>query len=395
MLKEASRFRSIWTPFGATWIKNMPVISASEVERGDLAFAYQGSHKSVPGLRRKKPKCGHVSIITASDTEGVLQQVHSTDVGIGGHVWNGTIRDNLVSQHTDPVAKKSGTQEPLIRIVRCNNSGLALGASKLAIHWDKFQSSYSQGRVSNAKYYEAQFHNKMRAPKDYVNRQQALFNEGGKYRAIKYAARRGGYLCYPSEQESQGGVFCSMFVVLCYQVAGMADLVNEAAVGDYNDRVSDKKMGPEDLEAMSEHLPLTALDMKKYTQYTQQLRSLDSYGLGVDVGIREHFKKDQIKRKKGVQYAPSLAYWNFDREKSLESVSWPSYITSGMCVDSKLIYPTGLFECLNLDKDGWQDMGYMIGAKKYDESKADKLDRIGNQEQNALAALKAEFFDSK
>lgn len=75
-----------------------------------------------------------------------------------------------------------------------------------------------------------------------------LFDEVGKFRAIKFTARRNGDLIYPSETdpriEGNRGMFCSMFVVVCYQVAGLESLVRVAPSGL---RVSDKCTAKRDL----------------------------------------------------------------------------------------------------------------------------------------------------
>jgi hypothetical protein len=120
------------------------------------------------------------------------------------------------------------------------------------------------------------------------------------------------------------------------------------------------------------------------------IQSLDPYDYPPDAQVRAH--KDQVRPPQGVLCAPSIAFWDFAHERSLQSVHWSDYFTKGMKVDCKIVHPTGLFECLLDDGDGWSDLGVLVGPASYSETREEKARRLaqaaGRTQLLSLAARK-------
>lgn len=161
---------------------------------GDLIFKFTGEQLL------------HVSIVTNVDAEtGAADHVHLlNDAG-------------LIGLHETTLMPASNL------VVRCRNEPLRKAATEFARRWNALAVPYSNFRRRAAMVHEEKFGG------DLVSVHRKLFDEVGKFRAIKYTARRGGDLIYPSEKdpriEGNRGMLCSMFVVVCYQVAGLQTLV--------------------------------------------------------------------------------------------------------------------------------------------------------------------------
>lgn len=172
-------------------------IEAARLEAGDLLFYWNGDRTQ------------HVSIVTSKDS-GAVREVHQ----ISDSKWQGL--------HETEVNLIGG-----FFVFRCGDRALAAKAASWATRWvDEFPAPFSPRRYGVAVSHEVKHAN------DVVEAHRSLFQKFGKFRAIKYAARRNGQLIYPSEKDPRTkgnrGMFCSMFVAVCYQVAGLQDLVESA-----------------------------------------------------------------------------------------------------------------------------------------------------------------------
>lgn len=276
--------------------------------------------------------------------------------------------------HNDliPAVKPVGiaqTGQALQRVLRCNREELAGKAGNYAKRWSQYKMPFATQREGFADSFERRFD----SASDIVNRHRDLFHQQGKYRAIKYAARRNGPLSYPTDEDNIGkGMFCSMFVVVCFQVAGLEGVV-KAHAGDANHRVSDKKMTDDQWKAFAKDSDAGWLDRVRYGNYLQKLKSLDPYDFPA---IAKHPDQPVGQRKPGVSYTPGIACWDFSQEKSIQSVHWSQYLTTGMKVDCKIIHPTGLFASLMDDSTQWSDKGILSGAADHSESLAAKNQRL-------------------
>lgn len=117
--------------------------------------------------------------------------------------------------------------------------------------------------------------------------QRKLCDEQGKFRAIKCAARRKYALC-PGDDDTASngrGLTCTMFAILCYQVAGLADRVNAFETPNPLHRVSDEKMDGIGLERLERVLPKGGFggrDLVAYREYSEWIRSPNPYKIKWD-----------------------------------------------------------------------------------------------------------------
>lgn len=329
----------------------MMAIDIGSVEPGDLIFTYDAADLANPGT-----PTGHVMLVGAEDKAGVVTQIHQVRKSMANQN-SGTQRERLIP-NTPKAPGVSGSRK---RVLRCKNRALAQRAAKQALYWQRwFQLEFSEDRITNATFFEKKFSSET------VARLREHFETTGKYRAIKYAARREGFLCYPDEEgESGKGMFCSMFVVICYQVAGLEDYVKPAKYTDTMLRISDKKMSPDDCRKVKAKLVTDNpsgcgdLEFQRYESYTQKLKEANPYGL-------DHFEESEPgARRKKLVYRPSIEYWDFAKG-SISSANWAGIVTAGMMVDAKVVMPRGLYDSLAADGDGWEDLGDLTGAQKFE-----------------------------
>jgi hypothetical protein len=311
---------------------------------GDLIFKFTGDDLL------------HVSIVTSVDAEiGAADHVHLLNDG------------RLVGLHETTVSLASNL------VVRCRNEPLRKAATEFARRWNDLAMPYSNFRRRAAMLHEA------KSGGDVVSIHRKLFDEVGKFRAIKYTARRGGDLIYQSETdpriEGNRGMFCSMFVVVCYQVAGLKDLVKAAPDGMH---VSDKSTAKRDTLVRylksGETYGATQHDRHQFDQYLGRLTEVDPYRLHQlkDAKLVADAVKDAPALGAtswffGASYEPSIAFWRSD-VCSISTCNWPQYITKGMMVDAKVIMPFGLLQCLLDDlgeTGGWEVMGTMGSTGKF------------------------------
>jgi hypothetical protein len=103
------------------------------------------------------------------------------------------------------------------QVFRCiASSKLIDRAVKYACRWTQFQTPYDQER----KYLKEAYRNFMMATgadSDVVRHMRQLFDSRGKFRAMKYAARRDDILCYPNEEGSSRGLTCGRNCKSCPQ----------------------------------------------------------------------------------------------------------------------------------------------------------------------------------
>lgn len=344
-------------------------ITISDLRPGDLLFSYQATRKNRPSLESNISRAIHVSMVT---------EVGQYPTSSGGTAWGAReihqveFRRNRVYQNDirppldHPLEGKES--ERTLRVMRCRVSGLRNKAAIYARRWLSWQTPFAGNRVTHADQHERGFIGRGAA---LVAEQRRLFDVGGKFRAIKYAARRKGPVCYPAV-DGERGMFCSMFVTTCYQVAGLKPLVQAMDVSDPSRRVSDKKLERADFKRLEGILakngyPVTQADLQAYLLYCMKLRSLSLYDLGdFEIIERRDAKRNRIRKVPGRHYVPSILLWASNQ--SIAGTNWPAYITAGMQVDSKIVMPTGLYLSLLDDKQGWRDMGYLIGPGAFTET---------------------------
>ena len=316
-------------------------ISPVQLLPGDLLFTCQDKTSE------------HVSIVTYLK-EGSVREVHEVNSTQG---WRGL--------HENDVNLTSG-----FFVFRCKDQDLAKKAAYWAQRWVlEFPAPFAIHRYAMAVEYQK------RHADDFVPNQRELFNKCGKFRAIKYAARRNGGLIYPGEKDPRikgnRGMFCSMFVVLCYQVAGLAGLVDPAPPGL---RVSDKKMDEKDMKRYRKRCAgsVDTTDLHNFEMYLGHLKEIDPYKLDVE-------NPQGTNKKWLTRYRPSLEYWK-SKTSNVEGCNWPNIITKGMMVDAKVILPMGLLASLVDDEETWSAEGWVQEKPVFSESKLEKFNRMTGQQ---------------
>ena len=237
------------------------------------------------------------------------------------------------------------------RVLRCKKSDLDKKAAALAVRWYKdFQLDFSNARLDAATRDDESYTNDT----SLVTAHRKRFWDTSMFRAIKYATRRETFLCYPDDEGNHGkGMFCSMFVAICYQAAGIKDWVRPMNPRDPKTRVSDKKMTWVELEQV-QHF--------QHARTETNRMHIDFFGYSEWEFYQGHLAKlrpkdYQPKVLPGVTLVPSVLYWDFVINPSIRSVPWHVQITKGMMLDSKTIMPRGMFHCLLADKEGWAGYG--------------------------------------
>jgi hypothetical protein len=327
-------------------------IDIADLLPGDLVFPYTGTDlaTSVPG---------HVMIVGKADRMGIATQIHQVAKSMTNSIAEtGSQRERLVPNS----AKAAGVSGTRKGVLRCKDDALRSAAAALALTWQSYlKLGFADVRRNHAVLFETKHANRMAR----VAELQQHFFQTGMFRAIKYAARRKGYLCYPGESgESGQGMFCSMFVVICYQVAGISNYVHPAEVSNPLLRVSDKKMSHEDLESVKKAMSARCDDkeLNHYVRHTLALKERNHYRLADVTGT------DPKPKQKGLHYQPSISYWDFRKAPSIAGFDWASHITLGMMVDAKVVMPQGLYDSLAADEAGWQDMGDLTGRQDFEQS---------------------------
>lgn len=354
----------------------MPTIDKSQLAPGDLIFTYsdpQGTG-SPPGINRGMPRARHVSMVTDTSgpqpriVHGVNMRPNASAEQIGLH-FGGVRRD----RHNQPVERltwRGGTitgdlpidqkQDVKGRVVRCVRSTLARKAVDYATAWAELEVPY--GRNGQAEAME-------RAADDgdaLVSELRSRFLVDGKFRAIKYAARRESFLHYPGADGDGGaGMFCSMFLVVCYQVAGLDMVVGSVPASDLTTRVADRRLTTTEREALSE-----SHGEGRGHQVERDLRAFAAYT------DRSLGNAPPPPRRGGHDYRPSISFWRPRNVSSISDFDWTAHITRGMMIDALFTYPTGLFEALMDDPLYWNDLGDVVGAREFSESKDAKNKRM-------------------
>lgn len=332
-------------------------IDISEVQPGDLIFTYKTPWER-GGIS------DHVSMCTWTNRGRLAHIVHQ--IADPSREAYGTFR-------TDLVPPKPGGNA--LRVLRCSDFQLALRAAQLAMRWDnQYQLPFADARVMFADKYETGLGTKK---KNVVETHRSLFQQGGKYRAIKYAARRNGYLCYPEEGGNRS-MFCSMFVTVCYQVAGlhMADAVEAQDIRDLRLRVSDKRMKKEDVKQLRKDLTDKKLDFEGYRNYCAFLKDSDPYSMRKDAKLYAESRSRVEQKGLELEYLPSIKFWNYTLYASINTFDWQKWITEGMMVDAKVIMPAGLCESLLADEVRWEDKGCLVGQAAFTETQEEKFHRM-------------------
>lgn len=319
-------------------------VDIANLQEGDLVIQYTGRNNTPPA----QIVGSHAMIFIGDDLLGLPTVVHQ--IGMSGLL--GTHHDVLVP-NSRPDDDESATQRK--RILRCKNAHLATAAANYARSWsERFQVDFGEERAGSSQLFEDRMRKVWTTPDQMTYLHRRLFDSVGKWRAIKYAARRNGYLCYPGEDDYKGkGMHCSMFATICYQVAGLAAVVDPAP-DDPGVRVSDKRMWDGGKEALKD-MKVGSTDSIMYGLYVKTLNEHDFYESG-------NAPRSSKPGAPNVKYIPGVSLWRGPTPVS--GTNWATLVTEGMQVDAKVIKATSLYQSLCADTKGWDDLGDLVGEKR-------------------------------
>ena len=264
-------------------------------------------------------------------------------------------------------------------VYRCGRADLVSKAVQYGFRWTQYQTPYDQER-KNLKEGYRNYIAATGKDSDIPQLMAQLFRERGKFRAIKYAARRSEILCYPNEDGNSRGLTCTMFGILCYQVAGISKSVwktRELFPGCNMVRVSDKKLTPADIEILKKMVQagkVNSMDCTQYLSYVQTLQSGNEYQIDWDLAARDPSKRPASPRLPGYQYIPSLLCWHSNTP--INAFSFEHAMTPGLMVDAKIATSEQWRLCLEKDSKNWTNMGYLDESEKptFDPQYKAKLD---------------------
>jgi hypothetical protein len=245
---------------------------------------------------------------------------------------------------------------------RCLNADQVRKAIKYATQWAQYENRYDKPRIDVKTAYR-QMHRNLGTPAPQIAAEmQRLFWTKGRFRAIKYAARRASILCYPGDDgESGHGMTCCMFAILCNQVAGIASHVNKLDSAQPFVRVSDKKMSPEDLRVLQKMMAIQGFPagvFMEYQQYVQGLKEQNEYQINWEVAQKAAVQKGPSAQKKvGFTYYPSILMWR--DPTTFATFDWSHAITPGMQLDAKIANPQHVWDSLTANIADWDYRGSM------------------------------------
>lgn len=255
----------------------------------------------------------------------------------------------------------TGLKSDSILVYRCKNGDLAYEAYCAALRWIKYLVPYDQERKTLKEAYR----NTISSNTNVVSLMQLLFHRHGTFRAIKYTARRDEILCYPTDGEMSRGLTCTMFIILCYQAAALEEHVlttSEVSQGQKMVRVSDKKMTRPELEILQGLSKLNAEDVKLYREYVGLLQSGNEYSINWELAGRDVPTRKPAPRLPEYKYVPSLCCWK--GPGAISKFNFAGAMTTGMMVDAKITTSEQLRLCLEADKVGWTNMGYLDNSEE-------------------------------
>ena len=299
--------------------QTLRALGPSDVGKGDVIFYEEIPDGGVTAdmLKPGDGRIHHAEICTQSGQGQQLAAMITSQVNIQENRERGF----EARQHTRTTTLQHKASDRLL-VMRCNNANLAQKAADYAIRWERLKIPFNRrGTMPNPKQWK-------------VEELRRQFDATGRFRAIRYAARRSAEILEPTDDpRPTSGMFCSHFVVACYQVAALEQFVNPAGA---KVPVHDKK-GRCDWERID---PRYRTNAPAYEHYRRTDDSNESRGDG----------------------SAGIMFWRFDVAGDIGTFNWAKYLTTGMMVDSKKVMPHPLFACLHADREGWRVEGALKPA---------------------------------
>ena len=280
----------------------------------------------------------------------------------------------------------SGAQHK--HIFRCLKPHMAADVVALASSWARYENRYDKPRIDVKTAFRDMHRNMGTTDDEMAILMIHRFMDVGRFRAIKYAARRSGVLCYPGDDGNSGhGMTCCMFAILCFQVAGIASQVNRLDPAQPLTRVSDKKMDANDLVTLKRHMSMLGFPSKvyyEYAHYVGRIQEQNEYRIDwAKAGKPEVQKGPATPKQAGFTFYPSILMWNDPQQ--FGAFDWPAAITPGMMLDAKIANPQHVWDSLRGDPEHWNYVGSMV-AEQVQASAEEKATYAGTIAANKAAA---------
>jgi hypothetical protein len=303
---------------------------------------------------------------------------------------------NTPAKQMTRVMATSFTPQFFKHVFHCMDNPLRTAAVTQAQNWAQYENRYDTDRIA-VKTAFREMHKKLATAAGDVRRLMVdLFYERGRFRAIKYASRRNGVLCYPGDQDNNGkGMTCCMFAILSYQVAGIAPQVKALGGASSFFHVSDKKMGPKEApiaRKMLEQSGFSSADIQAYFAYLGCIQAQNEYSIDwAKAGKPEVRKGEPAKKLPGYTYVPSLLQWN--NPGSFGGFDWGAAITPAMLLDAKIANPEHLWQSLVQHDRNWTYLGSMADdtRPKPSEAAVQTYKTQVDQTKNAATQLRSQF----
>ncbi len=314
------------------------VLSEDSLRPGDILFTMSGG------------EAAHVSIYLGKEGNGNLTLAHAVNQGnLKQLVKTSVPNDNYV-------------------VFRCKDNKLAEIAAHIADNWASYSTPYDEKRLEvGTRIYNA----RTRHSRPEEQKEKALpsyrqdFDETGKYRLVKYAARRGASLTLPEGKGKGRGMWCGMFGLLCYQTAAVAkaELVKPLVGDGQHSWVSDKYHDPSQVEKyfqadapkksqifkFAKHKKAVNEATQNYNTYVQKTQGKDEF-----VGVAHHPAHKEV-AKNHETYAPSLAAWDFAKHGDIKNFDFEPYLSKGLMIEQKTADPGVFMHALSQDPNMWSN----------------------------------------
>jgi hypothetical protein len=314
------------------------VLTEESLRPGDLLFTMSGDEAGHASIYA--PKASSKLTTVHADNDGDYKQLKKTSLPPGDYI-----------------------------VFRCKDSKLADLAALIADNWASYNTPYDEQRLQiGTKVYSLRTN-----AVDPTERQAVAvtacrkdFEDTGKYRLVKYAARRGASITLPEGHGRGRGVWCAMFTLMCYQTAAVAKAaLVKPVVGDgehrwvsdkYNDPKQTKSYFSSNAPAKSHLFQFTTQKPQKeaaknYTKYVEKIHGLKEYS-GYD-----HKDFHKLTVNKHAMHSPSLIAWDFAKYGDIKAFDFEPILSSGLMLEQKTTDPEILMHSLDQDKKLWKKEG--------------------------------------
>jgi hypothetical protein len=273
------------------------------------------------------------------------------------------------------------------RVFRSNDPEANLLSAHIAKQWARYQVPYDEQRLQAGSRKDSSRKKVGNVEEDRnasLHAAQHEFNQSGRFRCIKYAARRMTSSNLPPPYGRGRGVRCGMFALMCHQTARLAkaDLVEPLCGSQSTPWVSDKYTNTKALPEKYSEKPTSfnpkiliehaqrkknwPAQLRKYDAYQQKLMSPEEFR-----GYKHHADHKQVTKEHAV-YSPSIIAWDYQKNGEIDKYPFENVLTKGLMLEQKTIDPDTFAFSLQKDAGNWQEAKLNVPelGRKYTESES-------------------------